>query len=358
MGISKLIKKVSPIILGRLFIIIIILNSCSSTNKTDIAINKSDSIADFNLLLDNSDIEIDGAHPIKFDGNIHYLAYLKNRDTISLYNVTSGKIFSNIGLKEDAVAICTKNNSIYVFYEYQNYYSLITIKDTISINPSIVIKNIPPIFSQDLFISTNNTCNIHIVDSTQFLIPYKIEGGFKNMLDSFAYINCNTIFGDSSYKLVKFEHPEKYDYLYRPVTEFDFKSNNFIYGFQKSNIINVVNFTTKKSTQIKLDKFTSIEFPKDKIRNISYIRQYLKQNDRLDKILSTQNDNLYIIIKLAESPKSKYRIYHWNSDQNKLDKTDINYTIYTSLAFVKNQKLYVPNEYNSYTIFTYDNSMQ
>ena len=357
MGISKLIKKFPPITLEGLFIIII-LNSCSSTSKTNIAIGKSDSIADFNLLLDNTDIEIDGAHAIKFNGDIHYLAYLKNRDTISLYDVTKGNVVNNIGLKEDAVAICSKNNHIYVFYEYQNYYSQITINDTISINPSILLKNIPPTFSQNLFISTNNTSNIHIVDSTQFLIPYKIEGGFKNMLDTFAYVSCNTIFRDSSYRLVKFEHPEKYDYLYRPVTEFDFESNNFIYGFQKSNIINVVNFTTKKSTQIKLDKFTSIEFPKDKIRNISYIRQYLKQNDRLDKILATKNNNLFIIIKLAESPKSKYRIFHWNNEQNKLDKTDINFTIYTSLAFVKNQKLYVPNENNSYTIFTYNNSMQ
>jgi hypothetical protein len=355
MGISKLIKKFTPIILGGLFIIKL-LNSCSLTNNTNITISKSDSIADFNLLLDNSDIEIDGAHAIKFNGNIHYLAYLKNRDTISLYDVTKGNVVNNIGLTEDAVAICSKNNMIYVFFEYQNYYSLITINDSISINPNIILEKISPIFSPDFFVSTNNTSNIHIIDSNQFLIPYKIEGGFKNMLDTFAYIYCNTKFADSSYRLVKFEHPEKYDYLYRPVTEFDFESNNFIYGFQKSNIINIVNFTTKKSTQIELDKFTSIEFPKDKIRNITYIRQYLKQNDRLDKILSVQNNDLFMIVKLAESSNSKFRIYHWNNEQKLLDNTDINYTIYTSLAFVKNQKLYVPNENNSYTVFTYNNS--
>lgn len=357
MGISKLTKKSPPIILVGLFIILI-LNSCSSTNKTNITISMSDSITDFNLLLDNSDIEIDGAHPIKFNEEIKYLAYLKNRDTISLYNVTTGNSSGNIGLTEDAVAICSKYNMIFVFYEYQNYYSLITINDTSSANYSIILKNLPPTFSPELFISTNNTCNIHIVDSLQFLIPYKIEGGFKNMLDTFAYISCNTKFADSSYRLVKFENPEKYDYLYRPVTDFDFKNNSFIFGFQKSNIISVVDFTTKKSNEITLDKFTSIEFPKDKIRNISYIRQYLKQNDRLEKILSTQNNNLFLIVKLSESSKSTYKIYHWDNAQNKLDRTEINYTIYTSLAFIKNQKLYVPNEDNNYTIFSYNNSVQ
>ena len=103
--------------------------------------------------------------------------------------------------------------------------------------------------------------------------------------------------------------------------------------------------------------YKTTDFPKSELRNITFTRRYLKQNDKIANILVDSNSNIYVMVKFASDNKNKFRIYYYITSTSKLYHIDINYYILTDMAFIKHNKLYVPNEQNSYTTFNMDGNI-
>jgi hypothetical protein len=355
MGFSKLIITASPLIWGSCFCML--LTACNNSKNDFITKEKTDSICNFKLIDENSSIFVFGAEMISFNNVPYFSSFLRTQDTISLLNVNTGIVQKEIGLIEKACALATKDSSIYLFYENKNYYTRIDIKDSLSSTFNISEHKLSSIFTESFFISSSKTSNIHIIDSTHMLFPYKVENGIKNMIDTFAYIYVDNNDTSKAYKLLNYINPLEYDYLYRPVTAFHSSNQKLIYGFEKSNKISVADLINKTVKIIELDKFETTNYPKEKMRDLTFIRQYLKENDRLQKILIDSNSNLYFIVKYSESNTFKFRVYIYIEKLDKLFHKDISYPVFPNLAFIKNNSLYVPDS-NSYSIFTYNNSMQ
>jgi hypothetical protein len=352
MGISKLVSNKSfTLFCGGFIIIFFIGCSNSKSIEAKLQIAQTDSICNFYEFSDNANVDIEGTHPILFQHVPTFLAYLKTRDTLGLLKISDGTTIKGIPLLESAMSLCSNDSVVYVFYENKDYYSKIVIHDSISNTISNTKLRMSSLFNNDFFISSSKTCNVFYVDSIHFLMPYKVRNEYKNLLDTFAYIYYDVTNANNSYKFLQHPNQKSFDFVYRPVTDFDKKSGTFVYGFQKSDTITVANLNNKKLITFKLDKLHTIEFPKEKIRNLTYIRQYLKLNDRVDKVFYTANQDVYVILKHHEKSKFKYRIYFYQSNKELLYYEDLSYKIYPRLSFLKKNQLHVPNEKNGYSIF-------
>ena len=140
--------------------------------------------------------------------------------------------------------------------------------------------------------------------------------------------------------------------MFKTISNYDYKKNRLIYTFQKSNLIHIADIKSKKDETFEIEKLTTIDFPKDKLRNISFTRRYLKQNDKISKILVDGNSNIYVIVKFQEKNENKYRVYSYNPLTKNLNYANTKLQLFTDMAFIKHDKLYVPNENKCYTIFS------
>jgi hypothetical protein len=350
MDVSKLITKPYLIIGRALLLVNILLYSCNNKTQT-ISYYNTNKIADFKEIDNNSKIFVFGAHFIKINGKTEYMTYLSSQDTIEILNLKNGKIFKKIKLATNASSICSKDSSVYVFYENSNKYQKIIISNIYSEGYKVYNLNLLPIFNENIFISTFSNTKIFIIDSTKILFPFRVKNETHNLIDTFSYLFLNEKNPETSYKLATYPEESRFDYLFKTISTFDYNKNNFIYTNQKSNKIHIVSLKNKSEEIFEIDKLENISFPEDKLRNISFIRKYIKQNDKVSNILVDNNSCIYIIVKFNETNNSKYRIYAYQTIDKTLIHIDIDFEIYSDMAYIENNKLIIPNEKSSNSVF-------
>jgi len=261
MVISKIIKSTS-LILGGVFLLI---SSCKNKSfNPKFIIEETDSIVNFKSIDVNSRIFVFGAHFISFAYDIKFMTCLTTQDTLQVYSVSNGKLLQQIQLPNKAFGIASKDSCIYVFYENGTQYQKIVFTDSVQAYYQVEPLSNLSIFNDNLFVSTFANTRIHILDNDNFLLPYRKQNETHNLVDTFSYIMLNTNKPYEVLKLAKYPEQNKFDYLFKPISDYDNKKKLFIYSFQKSNIIHIADIKARTEKTFEINKLKTT-YPTDQV---------------------------------------------------------------------------------------------
>lgn len=349
MAISKIMKNTSLLWGGVLFFFF----ACNNKHAEHVlTVTQSDSITNFRLMDDNSRIFVFGAHYISFAKNIKFMGCLTTQDTLLIFNISKGQELQKIRLPNKAFGLSAKDSCLYVFYENGTHYQKIVFSDSITAKYTMDTIQTLPMFNDTVFLSAFANTRINLIDNETMLLPYRIINNTHNYIDTFSYMLVNVTKPFSVLKLARYPELSKHDYLFKTISDYDFKHNKLAYAFQKNNIIHIADINSKKEVTFEIEKLHVIDFPKKELRNISFTRRYLKQNDKISKVLFDHNSNVYVIVKLRTQDEYKYRIYFYNSASKQLNSINTKMELFTDMAFIQNNKLVIPNENNRYSMFS------
>ena len=91
----------------------------------------------------------------------------------------------------------------------------------------------------------------------------------------------------------------------------------------------------------------------EKKSNMTYLRKYIIENDKNSKIICDDSSNIYLIRRNAFTNINKFTFYYFDKNLNLLGVESINKVLFPEISFIHNNKLYVSNKTNGFTVFSF-----
>jgi len=287
-----------------------------------------------------------------FFKNKTYIACLKNDTTVVLKNVFEDGSEHLLFVPGKIHSIGSRDSSLVILYNL-NALKIITFhKDDDLTEFNSLIKMVPPVFNDTLFVYVGTGTCIQCIDSNQLLIPYGQINNTLNYLDTDAYMYTSINKTDTvvTHPMIKtpVEYLSGYEYYTASITDYNAHNNCLYYTFNKRNYLYRLNIAGGKLDSVEITSFKTTPFPGDKMRNLSYVRKYVYLNDKNTKIV-TDSNYIYLIVRNHDKT---YDIRLFSEQLTPLGRTTTNKDLFPEMAFMKNHTLYVPAQKNTAVCFS------
>ncbi len=91
----------------------------------------------------------------------------------------------------------------------------------------------------------------------------------------------------------------------------------------------------------------------DKKSNMTYLRKYIMDNDKNSKIICDDSSNIYLIRRNASTHIHKFTLFYFDKNLHLMGVEGINTVLFPEISFIHNNKLYVSNNTNGFTVFSF-----
>lgn len=208
---------------------------------------------------------------------------------------------------------------------------------------------LPHITIPKFFIAANIHAPIEVIDSSTFLVPYRIKGARTvNMIDTYAYllfkIDDN---GDLQCKKVIPYPPDylqRYQLLRSPILAVDRNAKQIVYTFEGEPKLYSCNVDCTPIRSINQENFKKYDFDTTKTESLEYMIEYRQKNDQTSKIFCN-NGLIYVVRKnkiLDEKlPFHNSSVYCYNTKPKLIDKIDFPFELNPEISFIENETTYI-----------------
>jgi hypothetical protein len=295
-----------------------------------------------------------GFHMLKM-GEQKYLVSQKNDNEFIIHNLLLGIEKAIIKTDSPIHGFSVGDSSIYYLPNNSNQIVKIFFSDTLFKKNKITYFTYKSFFGDSFFVASNFASSVRYNYNT-LAIPYGNKTLNESYLDTFGILLL-TIKGEKIElkKIAKVEpNPNLgFEYLIKSITSFNSKTDDIIYTYQKSNKLYKYNLDNNKLDSITIDDYSFQAFDSKKKSNMTYLRKYVLNNDKNSKIICDDSSNIYLIRRNASSNINKFTFYYFDKTLKLLGKENVNTILFPEISFIYNNKLYVSNKTNGFSIFTF-----
>lgn len=215
---------------------------------------------------------------------------------------------------------------------------------------------IPKLFNDSFFISSIYLSKVVALKNNDLLIPYRARNESPNLLDTFAYIHFkeeNGILKD--HKMIK--NPsilmKEYEYLRFPICTYYSVNESIFYTFHKGDSLYSYSFIDNSTKSVKLDPLDTKKFDA-KPNDVTFLRKYLKDNDKIERIIVTPKGFIYLFMTNNSKSKSKSTIVVYNNNLVKVAELKLTEQLDPSIGFVKNEKIFIYKASSHNQFYSFD----
>ncbi|OJV54432.1 MAG: hypothetical protein BGO31_09715 [Bacteroidetes bacterium 43-16] len=300
---------------------------------------------------------VNGADFMSINDTPHLCVYDAATNNIILANIYKDTPMLKFPIAGEMDAFWTKGNII----EYIDKNDLSKVH-TISIDKYNAHKwtlgayTIPRLFNDSFFIASIYLSKVTALKNNELLIPYRVRNETPNLLDTFAYIYLkeeNGVLKD--HKL--FKNPsmlmEEYEYLRFPICAYDSINETLFYTFHKGDRLYAYSFKDHATKSKKLDPLVTKKFDA-KPNDLTFLRKYLKDNDKIERIVVTPKGSIYLFITNNSHSKSKSTIIVYNDHLVKIAELKLKEQLDPSIAFIRNEKVYIYKSSSHHQFYAFD----
>ncbi len=189
-------------------------------------------------------------------------------------------------------------------------------------------------------------------------MPYRARNENVNMLDSFAYIHLkeeNGVLKEHKMILNPSILMKEYEYLRFPIAAYDSLNETIFYTFHKGQGDSLYAYSLKDKTtkSTKLDPLETKKFDA-KPNDVTFLRKYLKDNDKIERIIVHPKGYIYLFITNNSKSKSKSTIVVYNNNLVKVAELKFKEPLDPSIAFVKNEKIFIYKTSSHNQFYSFD----
>jgi hypothetical protein len=336
-------------------IFFLFLQACTSFNRESVSIRMDSVNCHLNARAFYDNNPMNSFHYIHFRNDI-YVCGKKNDSTLLLKNIFKDDSDNYITIQGKINSIGSRDSTLFVLSN-RNTLTVLSISDLGLTRYQSVIKSLPPIFSDSLFIKRGTGTSIIPLDSNCLIVPYGAENNTPNYLDSNAYILINYSDPITSRPIVKTpnEYLSAYEYYTEPISCFSHENHCLYYTFNKKNYLYRLNSNKTTVDSVEIPNFKTTPYPADKVTSFTYIRKYLFLNDKNCKIVCGDKI-IYLITRIHDK---SYDVHLYSNDLKSLGLTNCKtHGLFPEMAFIKDNKLYVPSQKNILYCFSVDSRLQ
>jgi hypothetical protein len=288
-------------------------------------------------------------------GDKKYLVCQKNDKEFIIHNLLSGIEKQTIQTKFRIHGFTVGDSSIYYLPNNSNQIVKIFISDTNFICNKNTIYNYEHFFGDTFFVATDFASSIRY-NNHALAIPYGNNVLNESLLDTFGILLLKNI-GESveQKKIAKVvpNHVLGFEYLIKSITAFNPKMNDFVFTYQKCNKLYKYNLENNSLDSTVIDDYTFQDMNADKKSNMTYLRKYIMDNDKNSKIICDDSSNIYLIRRNASTHIHKFTLFYFDKNLHLMGVEGINTVLFPEISFIHNNKLYVSNKTNGFTVFSF-----
>ena len=288
-------------------------------------------------------------------GEKKYLVSQKNDTQFVLHNLLSGTEKKTINTKYQIHGFAVGDSSIYYLPNNSNQIVKIFMSDTNFICIKNTIYNYKHFFGDTFFVATDFASTIRYSNHT-LAIPYGNNLLNESLLDTFGVLLLKNIGESMEQKKIAKVEPNPvlgFEYLIKSITAFNSKTNDFIFTYQKCDKLYKYNLENNSLDSTIIDEYSFEEMNVEKKSNMTYLRKYIIENDKNSKIICDDSSNIYLIRRNAFTNINKFTFYYFDKNLNLLGVESINTVLFPEISFIHNNKLYVSNKTNGFTVFSF-----
>jgi hypothetical protein len=212
---------------------------------------------------------------------------------------------------------------------------------------------LPNIFNDSLFLSDDIMSPVLALDSGRILAPFRARNGNINMIDTYACLEMKP--GNTSYYKPMIRYPaymySQFEYYRRFVGAYAPEVRTLFYTFQKWNTLYAWDRSTGKVDSLVLKDFHSMPYDAQKKFQITYIRNYMQQNDCNGRLFCDGNANVFLIKKNRKENPVRSELLCFTRNLQLIARVGFDYDVNDALAFMHNNCLYVKKQNNNYLIY-------
>lgn len=257
----------------------------------------------------------------------------------------SGEI-NSIGSNDSTLFILSNNNILSIFH----------FSDTGLARTKPETKYLASIFSDSLFVKRGTSTSLVPLSGDSLMVPYGAANSTMNYLDKNSYILMS--FSDTSAfrPIVKtpVEYLSDYEYYTDPVADYSVQNHSIYYTFNKKNYLYKLTVGTGILDSVSIPNFVTTPYDQKKITSFTYMRKYMYMNDKNYKIICGEK-TIYLITRKRDK---SYDIRLYTAELKPIGVTNCKtHLLLPEMAFLKDKKLYVPTQKNSFYCFYIDNEL-
>lgn len=201
---------------------------------------------------------------------------------------------------------------------------------------------IPALFNDSIFISSIYLSMVMDVHNG-LLIPYRVRNESPNLLDTFAYLYLKK--GPAGFehtKMIRNQETllQRYEYLRFPISVYDRSKEVLYYTFLKGDSLSSYSFKDGSTKSVALDPLHTRPFDAAP-NNLTYLRRYLKENDKIERMIISPQGHIYLFITNRKAADAKSTIIVYNNELIQIAELKLNEPLDPSVAFIQNEKIHI-----------------